>query len=144
MLQATFNRQIRLGRNWMKARTTNGFTNNSANAKTISELRIMSTRATSLNMHTIHSTTATLLPQFASQNEYIRGDGTHSNSAWMMAAAMSAIFGAAYLNIHKHPKSNTECCGIAGVVGSSKNHDARYVLFEYSVYCNIFISLFPD
>ncbi len=72
------------------------------------------------------NTTAALAPLLASQNDWNGND----SSMWTHAilAAMTAVFGAAVLQMNNKEQSSTECCGIAGVVGSLKNHDARYVV----------------
>lgn len=72
------------------------------------------------------STTASLPPLSAAQNDWNGKD----SSMWthVMLAATTAVFGAAFLQMNNKERSSTECCGIAGVVGSSKNHDARYVV----------------
>ena len=135
MQQVAFNRQTCRDRNWMKV-TTSASTitfRQATGTKTISGLRIMSTRLTSpsMNIYKVESATATVAPLFASQKEYIRSERSQWNGSnnyiWAnaMAAAMTAILGVAIVKMNEQQESNTECCGIAGVVGSSKNHDAR-------------------
>jgi hypothetical protein len=159
MQQMICNEQIRRGRTWWKITTTTTTTTTNAsatmfrrgvNTKAILGLRIMSTMnssttASSFKMYKVHMSTATLSPLLlASQS----GDRSYWNGnndfKWtnIMTAAMTAMFGAALfqMNHSSQQKSNTECCGIAGVVGSSKNHDARYVAFYSSVMLYFFLN----
>jgi hypothetical protein len=138
MQQVAVNGQIRRSRVWITVATSSSrhTLRPSIDTKTISGLRIMSTRVASpsMNIHRVQTTTATLAPLLASENENIFGERSNwngnKNSMWSntMAAVMTAVFGAALVKMNEQQKSNTECCGIAGVVGSSKNHDARYVV----------------
>jgi anti-sigma-K factor RskA len=82
---------------------------------------------------TTTTTAAIFAPLFASQENNTNHNMHHHSTMWnnytttiakAAAATLAAMFGVALV---QQKTDTTECCGIAGVVGSSKNHDARYV-----------------
>jgi hypothetical protein len=87
-------------------------------------------------------TTATTAPQVAvvammpwfegrSSQQQTLGTSTLLSPAWIAAAAAATV--ACMSSSQRSNSKTTDCCGIAGVVGSSqKNHDARYVCGIYA------------
>jgi hypothetical protein len=66
--------------------------------------------------------------------------GTWLSPTWIGAAAAAALVSSSQVQQGRSCTTpTTDCCGIAGVVGSSqKNHDARYVCDE--CICTMYIS----
>jgi hypothetical protein len=82
-------------------------------------MQINTTGIASLPLVTSHT-----LPLLSQQNF------NHNNNPYYIPKAVllaASAFVATIMMMIDQQHSKTQCCGIAGVVGSSKNHDARYV-----------------
>ena len=135
MQRVICNEQIHRGRIWLKitATASTNILRCGVNKNTLPGFRIMSTMnsaAPSMNMNQTRLASSILTPLAASQNsDRSHWSGSNYDFKWTnaMTAVITAVFGATAVQMNQTQKSRTECCGIAGVVGSSKNHDARYV-----------------